>query len=319
MRALDPVPERLVDPSWGDAFPAGVPTLARPDTRTAARVLDAGRAADEGQLLYGWFAPEEIQGRTYRWASRRAAALIRLGSRSRRLRLEYAHVPRDIGEVEVAVRRVGSADPLAADWSTRLAWQYIGRSVENHPIDLAPGLYEIVFSAARTWSDPPRETRPLAFALARAAFEQTFDVPAGGIDMARDGVEDQLVSGWYEGESEGSRSYRWASARAAAVVRLPNRVSGARVVCRMPPRAGAVVLSLRPLAGDGAAHSTRIQGAAGEWCECRLELDLAAGDYLAEFAAEQPWSNPAGRDPELWPEDRVLGVGVSVLSFEPVS
>jgi hypothetical protein len=102
----------------------------------------------EGQLLYGWFPPEHVAGRSYRWAAAQAAALIRLQAPAKRLRLEYAHVPVDIGGVDVRIRRLGSSDRLSPVWSTRLQWQYIERLIENRPLG---GWFEAEESAGHSY------------------------------------------------------------------------------------------------------------------------------------------------------------------------
>ena len=181
----------------------------------------------EGQLLHGWFPAERVDERSYRWAGLHAAALVHLDEPAGRMRLDYAHVPVDIGAIDVCIRRVGSTEPLTPVWATRLLWQYIARSVENHPLALAAGDYEVVFSAARGWSNPPLETRSLAFALAHMSFEQTYEIASGGLDMASLAVEQQLVTGWFEPERSPVRSYRWATGHAAVVVRLAESASSA--------------------------------------------------------------------------------------------
>ena len=172
-------------------------------------------------LPYGWFPAEKADGRSYRWAGVQAAALVRLDAPARRLRLDYAQVPADTGGVEVCIRQLGSFDPLTPVWATHLSWQYIERSVENHPLVLAAGDYEVVFSARDGWSDPPRETRSLGLALSGMSFEESFEIGTGGLDMASPDVDEQLVSGWFEAEQSAARTYRWATGHAAALVRLP--------------------------------------------------------------------------------------------------
>lgn len=223
----------------------------------------------------------------------------------------------DIGGVELSIRRGGSSEPLTAVWSTRLPWQYIARSVENHPLALPAGDYEVVFSTREGWTDPPRETRALGFALASMSFEESYEIAAGGLDMAAPAIEEQLVSGWFEAEQSADRSYRWAAAHAEAIVRL---AEGARSVCmswRFPPGpTRGVSISIRPVDSREAEWSTRIAWRAGEWHEQTLALGLAARDYVVTFDAEATWSNPGRREPELPPENRSLGFALSSLSFE---
>jgi hypothetical protein len=315
LRRAPRVPDQLLDQSWGDGFPVGLPLLLTPRPETAVSAIAMADPASEGRLLYGWFPTEHTGGRTYRWAGEQAAALIRLQSPASHMRLEYAHVPADIGGVAVAIRRVGSLDPLTPVWATQLKWQYISRSVENHFLALPASDYEVVFSASEGWSDPPRETRSLAFALANMSFEASYELPAGGLDMASPDVEGQLVSGWYEAEHGADRTYRWATGHAAVVVRLAERASSARLSYRLPPVASSVNVTMCPLGQLAPAWSTRIAWHDAEWHEDSLPLELGAGDYLVSFGAEAAWSNPAQRDPALWAENRSLGFALSSVSF----
>jgi GT2 family glycosyltransferase len=310
------VPEGLVDPSWGDGFPAGVPLHLRPAPERARALVEMDDPDAEGQLLHGWFPVERVGDRSYRWAGLHAAALVHLDEPAGRMRVNYAHVPEDIGGVDVLIRRVGSSETLTPVWATRLLWQYIARSVENHPLSLAPGYYEIVFSAARAWSDPPRETRSLAFALSRLSFANSFDIAAGGLEMSSLAVEEQLVNGWFEAEVSPARNYRWATGRAAAVVRLAEPARALHLSYRLPPRSiGGLRVALTPLAESDEAFSQALAWHDSDWHEEELAVELAPGGYLVSFQTETTWSNPDGRDSELWGENRSLGFALSSLSF----
>ncbi len=316
LRWLPAAPDRLIDPSWGDGFPAGVPPLSMPHPEDAGRRVDMADAHSEWQLSYGWFPTEQVDGRSYRWAGVQAAALVSLQAPAKRLRLDYAHVPVDIGGVDVDIRRLDSSDPLTPVWSTRLAWQYIARSVENHPIALRAGDYEVVFGVRDGWLEPPLNTRSLSLALASMSFEESFELANGGMDMASAAVEEQLVSGWFEAEGSAERGYRWAGGHAAAVVHLADRASGARLSYCLPPASiGGLRLTICALEGGEPVWSTRIPWADADWHEQDFAMELAAGDYLMSFDADATWSNPEGRDPKLWPENRSLGFALSSLSF----
>jgi GT2 family glycosyltransferase len=310
-------PARLVDRSWGDGFPAGVPPVLTPRPSNATNALQTAHPGSEGQLLYGWFPAERNDGRGYRWAAVHAAALIELKAPARRLLLDFSHVPLDNGGVEVRIRRLGSPDPLAFVWATHLSWQYAERSIENHPLELAAGDYEVLFSARRSWSDPPRENRSLGFALAGMSLLETFELGPGGLDMASEDVAGQLVSGWFEPEVGDVGVYRWAGAHAAAVIRVARSASSARLIYRMAPGPiGAVAVSVCPLGSSQATLLGRIAWREGGWGEVSFPLALAAGDYVVSFDAETSWSNPGRRDPALPPEGRSLAVGVASLSFD---
>jgi GT2 family glycosyltransferase len=316
LRRAPRVPDRLVDPSWGDGFPAGVPPLSIPRPETATSRIDMADPASSGRLLYGWFPAEAIDGRSYRWAGERAAGLIRLDAPAKRLRLDYAHVPVDIGGVDVSVRLVGSPDPLTPVWSTRLTWQYLARSIENHPLALSAGDYEVVFCAREGWSDPPLETRSLGFALSSMSFKESHEIPSGGLEMASPAVEEQLVNGWFEPERSPARGYRWASGHAAAVVRLSESASSARLSYCLPPAdIGGLNLTLRSLDRRHPLWSTHLAWLDADWHEDTFQLELGAGDYLLSFDAEATWSNPEGRDPAFWGENRSLGFALSSLLF----
>lgn len=316
LRRARRVPDRLVDPSWGDGFPVGVPLLSLPRPEDAAHSIDMGDPSSEGQLLHGWYPAECVDGRSYRWAGVQAAALIQLDAPVSRLRLDYSHVPVDIGGVDVDVRQPASSDPLAPVWATRLAWQYIERSVENHPLALPAGDYEVVFRGRGSWSDPPAETRSLGFALASMSFEESYEIPPGGLDMASPAAEEQLVSGWFEAERVAGRSYRWATGCAAVIVRLAESANSACLSYRFPPApTGGLKVSVRPVNASPVVWSARIGWCEGEWHEERFPLGLAAGDYVVAFDAEATWSNPRQRDPERPPENRSLGFALCSLSF----
>lgn len=318
LRNAPRVPDRLIAPSWGDGFPVGVPPLLTPIPELAGSSVDMADPRSEGQLIHGWFPAEHVDGRSYRWAGVRAAVLLRLERPARRLRLDYAHVPVDIGGVEVAVRRLGSPDLLTPAWATRLAWQYIARSVENHPLTLPAGDYEVVFTAKGGWSDPPLETRALAFALARISLEGSFEIESGGLQMSSQAVEEQLVSGWFEPEQSEGRSYRWASRQAAAVVRVADDATSVSVSYRLPPVASGVTVTARPLDEQAPVWSTGIAWQDTDWHEESFPLQLPTGRYLLTFEAQAAWSNPGQADPTLWPENRSLGFALSSLSFGSV-
>ncbi|HWG08547.1 MAG TPA: glycosyltransferase family 2 protein [Solirubrobacteraceae bacterium] len=314
-RGVPHSPARLVDDSWGDAFPAGVPERSTPVPEHAgarAAMDDPGGA----QLLYGWFPPERAGERSYRWAGDRAALLISLVRPVRRLRLDYAHVPEDIGGVELAIRRIDSDDPLTAVWTTRLGWQYIARSIENHPLELSPGDYEVRLSVAAGWREPPLKVRSLSLALAAMSFEERFELAPGGLVMSAPGVEDQLVRGWYEAEHSPVGTYRWSSAHAAAVVSVGERASAVRLRYRMAPGpSGAVTVSLTPVGAAQPALSWQIPWRHGEWCEEELATSLGPGDYIVDFDTAETWSNVGQRDSELPPENRALGLALAELRF----
>jgi GT2 family glycosyltransferase len=316
MRGSPAVSKTLLDASWGDGFPVGVAQRNRPSPELAGARVEMAVPGAAGQLLHGWFPLERVDRRSYRWAATSAAVLVHLDAPVRLMRMDFAHVPADIGGIDVGIRRLGSADRLAIVWETRLRWQYISRSVENHPLTLPPGDYEVMFATAEGWSDPPRETRSLAFALSSLSFARLFEAPRGGLDMGSPAVEQQLVSGWFEAEQSGERHYRWATGRAAAVVRLAEPASSAQLGYRLPPGpTGDVRLSLTPIDGSVEAWSTSLVRRDAEWHHDELPMELAPGEYLACFESDATWSNHEGRDPAFWAENRALGLAVRSLIF----
>jgi GT2 family glycosyltransferase len=316
LRGAGEVPGRLVDPSWGDGFPAGVPPLFTPRMEGSGSRVDMADPRSEAQLIYGWYPCERVDGRSYRWASEQAAALIRLQAPAKRVRLDYAHVPADLGGVELTVRRVGSPDPLTPAWTTRLSWMDIARVVENHPLALPSGDYEVVLSARRGWLEPPLRTRVLSAAIARISFAPSWEIASGGLDMARPDVDEQLVSGWFDPEQGDAGRYRWADAHAAAVVRLRRGTSIARLSYRLPPASiGGLEVAVYALQGGEALYAGRIPWADAGWQARELPIELAAGDYLVTFDTDATWSNPQGADASLWGENRSLGFALSSLSF----
>lgn len=310
-------PERLVEEGWGDGFPAGVPPVSAPRPEGACAGIEMADPRSAGQLPYGWFPLESVDGRSYRWAGVQAAALIHLEVPARRLRLDYAHVPVDVGGVELLVRRLDGEEPLTAVWGTELRWQFTARSIENHPLALPAGDYEVVFSAAEGWREPPLKTRSLSLALSSLSFEEGFEIEPGGLDMSSPSVEGQLVSGWLDAEHGPDGGYRWAGGRAEAVVRLPAGATGARLIYRMPPRSiGSLKVVVSRLSDTSISGETELLWQEGEWHEDELALQLDSGDYLVTFQSEGTWSNPEGSDAELWPESRALGFAVARLRFD---
>jgi GT2 family glycosyltransferase len=320
LRGAPRPPERLVDPSWGEDFPKGVPPLLRPVAEAATHVVDMSDAAVVDRLLYGWFPPEQIAGRSYGWAGVQAAALISLSAPATRLRLEYAHVPEDNGGVEVAVRSVGSRDPLAPAFSTHLRWRYVEHCVENHPLRLPVGDYEVLFRADSGWSNPPAETRSLAFALAEMRFEAESEIDPGGLDMGSPHVGEQLVSGWFEPEQGPDGAYRWAAANAAAIVRVDDDALMMRMrYCLPPGRTRGLRVSIREVARGLEVWATHIAYLDGAWREEQFAVALSPGEYLVRFDAETTWSNPGGADEDFWPENRSLGFALASVEFEGAS
>jgi len=316
LRHAAPVPDRLIDPSWGDGFPAGVPPQLTPVPESAGSTLDMADPSSEDQLLYGWFSAEHVDGHSYRWAGVQAAALIGLRAPVRMLRLRFTHVPVDTGGIDMCIRRLGSPAPLVPVWGAHLSWQSIERSVEKYPLTLPAGDYEVVFSCPRGWSDPPREIRSLGFALASMSFEESYEIATGGLDMASPDVQEQLLSGWFDAERSADRSYRWAGAHASVIVRLTTEASIARLRYRFPPSPiGGVSVCIRPVDSKVPVWSTRLEWREGEWQEEKLAVQLGAGDYVVAFEAEATWSNPDQGEPQLPPENRALGFAVSALSF----
>jgi GT2 family glycosyltransferase len=319
LRGAPRVADALLDGSWGDGFPAGISSRLTPRPESASHRIDMADPDSEGQLLYGWFPVERSDGRSHRWASEYAAGLVSLDKPARRLRLDYTHVPVDTGGVDLHVRRIGSADPLASVWSVPLAWRYTARSVENHPLELAPGDYEVLFSARTGWLEPPLKIRSLGMALSSMSFEDSFEIPSGGLDMASPSAEEQLVSGWYEPEGGPERSYRWAGGQAAVVVRLAEEASDVGVSYCLPPGSNSAVdISVRPIDSQQAVWSVRIAGLGGDWREESFTAALEPGDYVVAFEAEATWTNPGQQDPALPPENRALGFALSSLSFGAV-
>jgi GT2 family glycosyltransferase len=317
LRGSSHVPKRLVDPSWGEGFPAGMPQLGRPNPADAKSYVDVADPEVDQVLPYGWYPTDRIHGRGYRWAGLQAAALIRLDESATTLRLDYAPAPVDLGGVDVEIRRLGSGSPLPPVWSTRLLWQYSERVIETHPVALPAGYYEMVFNSDRAWSDPPSETRSLTFALASLGFEHARELPPGGIMMSLPSASPQLVRGWYEPEAADDQTYRWSGRRAALLVRLPRGACAAQLNYRLPPGPiGGVTVAMTRLHHCRASSLTRIGWLDAHWHSDRIPLNLGPGDYLVCFDADSTWSNWNGHDPSCAPENRGLGIAVSTLSFD---
>jgi GT2 family glycosyltransferase len=318
LRGSAAVPQRLIDDSWTEEFPVEAPPSVSPLPQRAGHVVNMADPGSAGQLPYGWFPPEHASGRCYRWAARQAAALMRVEMPAKRLRLRYAHVPVDVGGVDVHIRAAGSRQPLRSVWSTHLGWQYIERSVENHPLSLPAGDYEVIFSADRGWSEPPPGCRSLAFALEYLSLEDSLELPIGGIDMASPEVEEQLVNGWFEAEQAEGGSYRWTAARAEALVRVVERAATrASLTYRFPGRTvGQAQVSMLPSGARSPVWRECIPWRDGNWHVAELALQLPRGDYVVRFEVATTWSNADQRDSEMPPENRSLGMAISSLHLD---
>ncbi len=316
-RRAPAVPGRLLDGSWGDGFPAGVPQRSTPAPRGASAQVAMGDEAAASQLLHGWFPAERSGERSYRWAGVHAALLVSLRRPAACLRLDYAHVPEDIGGIDLAIRPIGSTASTQAVWRTRLRWQYIARSLESHPIRLPAGDYEVVFGVANGWLEPPLKTRLLGFALSEAAFEERLEIDAGGLEMGAPNAARQLAGGWFELEQAPDRAYRWGSARADVIVRLVERASAMRLLYRLTPGRGADLnISLAPVGSGEPVASWQVGWSDGEWRERSFATQLAPGDYLVSFTTPATWSNRGQVDRALPPENRALGFAVASIGFD---
>jgi GT2 family glycosyltransferase len=314
-RATPAVPQALIADSWGDAFPAGLPLRLQPAPPTARSGLDMARHDVGGQLLYGWFPAETFESRRRRWAVRHAAALVHLERAARRLRLDYAHAPVDVGGIDVTIRDAAAPTRPERLWSGHLDWRYAARSVENRPIALPPGDYEVLFSSPKAWSEPPSETRALSFALSALELHASFELRGAGLEMALPESGEQLVCGWYEPEDDRGRAFRWASRRSQAVVCVDRPATGMQLTYRMPPgETGALQLTVRSLDGVVTEWSGTL-ARQDDWAERAIELDLAPGNHLLTFEVARTWSNPTGADASAPPEGRALGFALSSVSF----
>ena len=310
------IPARLVDPSWGERFPVGREPLMTPDPEAATNVVDMANSRVERQLLYGWFYAEHEDGLGLRWAGRQAAVLIRLEKPARRLHLHYRLVSSDLGVVGVSVRRVGSPDRLAPVWSGTLSWLDGIWCIENHPLFLSPGEYEVIFNAERAWSNPPADDRSLVFALAKMSFGEDADLPAGGIDIGQRDADRRLVNGWFPLERNERLYYRWASQHAALVLRLVEHAEGISLDYRFPSGpTGGLRVSLFCLQSRRLLWSARVEWHGGDWRSDSFSLKLCPGSYLLSFDSETTWTNPDQRDPTSDAENRSLGFALSSISF----
>ena len=63
---------------------------------------------------------------------------------------------------------------------------------------------------------------------------------------------------------------------------------------------------------ENPAFSAELPWRDADWREEAFALDLPAGDYLVSLNSAKTWSNPDGRDRQLWPESRALGFALAV-------
>ena len=134
--------------------------------------------------------------------------------------------------------------------------------------------------------------------------------------MSAASVEQQLISGWFEAEDAPGGSYRWSSARAAAVVRLEHEAREVRMRFRLTPgRSGPLGVSLTPVASSEPSCTWEIPWQPGDWREETFPASLQPGDYRVDFDVAPTWSNVGQSDRELPPENRTLGFALAALSF----
>jgi GT2 family glycosyltransferase len=317
LRLSPPAPDALLDPSPDDAFPTGLPPARHPRVEAADDCFRAAEDSDSRQLVHGWFGVETRSGASYVWAAPHSALLIRLKEQAHQLTIRFAHAPEDTGGIEVSVRRLGFETQPVVTWRCRLEWHYIERSLENHPLSLPPGMYEVLFDAEAPWTDPPIDTRSLAFALSRLSFETPSVQLKGDVDMSEPSSELQLLHGWFEAEGGPELIYRWGGQRAALAVRSAEPVSGMFLRWRMPPDgASELEIAVCPTSSTRPVWSTHLRGPRAEWDERTLDVALDAGSYVVSFRTKTTWSNSDGRDPSLPPERRALGFALSTLRLE---
>ncbi len=315
VRGARAVPDRLSMRRGGTAFLSGSRCVCNRVQNARQPASTWRRAVARHSCCTDGFRPSGRTSAAIAGPRQHAALLVHLDEPAKRLRLDYAHVPVDVGSVDVRIRRVASSDPLESVWETRLPWQYLARSVENHPIDLAPGDYEVSFAAASGWSDPPRETRSLSLALSRLLLAASFDIPAGGLDIGAN-AEDQLVSGWFETEAGPSGPFRWGGRLAAAVVRVVEPTGSLTLGYCLPPASiGSLRVTLTSLGQPGERWSTQLPWRDGDWHNETFAAALAPGDYRLSLETETSWSNPDGGDLASPPENRALGFALASLSF----
>jgi GT2 family glycosyltransferase len=308
-------PDRLIAP-WGDRVTDWKPSVGNPQPESASNSIDMSDPDVDGQLPYGWFDVEHDGQRSYRWAGARASVLFRLDAPAARLRFSYCVVSPDVGTIELNIRQVDSPDPVNPVWTIPLPWRGYDWWVERHPISLAPGVYEVVFSAENTWSNPPLEPRPIALALANMSFDDSWEMVAAGVDFSNGPADEQLLSGWFRPELIDRRAARWATGRAAAIVRVPDSTTSLSLSYRLPPGPiGGLKISVRRPVSWRVVWSMRLANQATKWRDESFPVRLQPGDYAVSFDAERTWTNPGGQDPAFVADDRCLGFALSSLRF----
>jgi hypothetical protein len=153
------------------------------------------------------------------------------------------------------------------------------------------------------------------------AFEERLELPPDGIEMGSPHVDEQLVNGWFEPESDGGRGYRWGGARAALLVRLADPSDRARIRYRFPPGpVGALHVHLQRVHSRRTLWSTRLDWReSADWLEREMRLHLDPGDYVLRFSTDTTWSNRFGRESGFPPDNRALGFALSAFAFGRVS
>lgn len=313
LRGAPRPPRELKDPSWGDGFPAAVPEVTKPDPERVGATFSIASDTHAAQLVHGWYPIERLGEERVRWAAASAALLLASDLPTRRLRLDYTPTAGPNGEVELYVRRVGSkGEPV----TMRLPWLYVSRAVENRPIDLPAGLFEVSLRARPGWREPPNGLRSLALAVREVRLVSDIELPPGGLHMADPPTLEQLAYGWYALERDASgRHFRWSAAEAAVIVRLDAPVASLRLRYLLPPEPTAGVKVRVGDPGGGATPAEFHLAWQPGWREEQLPLEIPAGEHLITFAAET-WVAPSERASGPGLPRRELGVALSALVFD---
>ena len=281
MRGQPSAPERAAGRLVGGRLSGRRPAAPAARRRSGPGRSRDGRTARRGQLLYGWFPAERVDGRGYRWAATSAAALVHLdrpatsaasGVRARagRHRRGRGAASGGSAQPEPLGERLAHTPCLAVHRDAR--WRTIQSSCRRETTKSASpqptvGLIRRV-----------RRARS-AFALSSLCVRELLEITPGGSTWAppsgRQAVGIRLVRTPNKMEQ---RHFRWATGRAALSVRSRQRASARPLSYRCPLRLPAgCAIALRAGGAPQASGRRQLAWRPGEWRKESLPLELDAG------------------------------------------
>lgn len=155
---------RLLNRSWG-SFPPPIPNnqAYRPDPMKTSSHLILDGDGDSHQLNFGWYHAERDGPIPYRWTDAHASALFYFVSPVRSLWIRFRpalaaqrikFLLRPLGGIDPAVEI--PIEPAAPSWQDKC-----------YSCNAGPGIFELLLSAEKPWTDPSGRTLGIAVSSIR--------------------------------------------------------------------------------------------------------------------------------------------------------